>query len=87
MTRRQPELLVELAADGSHRPVRHHGKGRANIHAGHETGFRNAFPIDALIAQTHAADAPVFDERAARRAFPARSAPCRKPSIPSRRTA
>ena len=53
---RQSEVLVQLAAHRSHRPVAHHGQRRVNIHARHEAGFRPAIPVHALIAQAHAAD-------------------------------
>src|ERR1017187_590400 len=60
---RHTELRVGLPADRPYRPVSHHGQGRANIHTGHETGFRFALPVDALVAQAHAANAPVFHQR------------------------
>ncbi len=60
---RQPDLRIDLAADGAHRPVAHHGEPRTYVHAGQITRVGIALAIRALIHQPHAGDAAVFDQR------------------------
>ncbi len=57
------EFPVQLAADRADRAIPHHSEGRPYVHARHETGFRIALLIDALVGDAHASDAPVFDQR------------------------
>src|SRR6516165_4069884 len=55
MTVRQPEVRVDLAADGAYRSIRDDGKSGANVHTWHEAFGWRAIRIHSLIDQTHTA--------------------------------